>query len=285
MTKLQNNKHGLTLVELVVVLAIAGIIGAIAVATSFGPMESVQARACKSSRESIYNYYILAERVGSAKQFSNAMDYTDAALAGDRYVEKCPCGGTYSWDNAENPTNVVCSYDAQKEGKSNSWLDNYAKEKDDIFTLKVGESYTINGVTFTRISNTQVTTSTGETLDYTNYYNNTAMLKLLYAAYGYKWPTIEQGGKTFSLVPYTTIQGKELTTFIYATSNTTSASNPQGSWSGTYVYYPATQQWYKAVSGTNQSIICTTGTKQDVEDMFNDTSKWEKVDLDVTPTL
>ncbi|MEG2395076.1 MAG: type II secretion system protein, partial [Ruthenibacterium sp.] len=65
----------MTLIELVVVLAIAGIVGAIAVAVSFGSLAGVHARACQSSRDSIYTYWVMRQRMTG-----NVDDTLDSAI-------------------------------------------------------------------------------------------------------------------------------------------------------------------------------------------------------------
>lgn len=105
------SKRGFTLMEVIVVLAILAILGAIVVPTAIASTRGLEARQCQSSREAIYTYYVMQKKLtGSTKTLQECIAwYTDPAQAGDSYIEPCPCGGTYTADAEGAPTCVVCS--------------------------------------------------------------------------------------------------------------------------------------------------------------------------------
>ena len=104
-------RRGFTLMEVIVVLAVTAIVGAIAVPAAMASLKGLEARQCQGSREAIYTYYVMQKKLtGSTKTLEECIAfYTDATAAGDSFIEPCPSGGTYTADSDGTPTHVVCS--------------------------------------------------------------------------------------------------------------------------------------------------------------------------------
>lgn len=102
---------------------------------------------------------------------------------------------------------------------------------------------------------------------------------------GYRWPTMEQSGKTFSLIPYTAQKDGTATSLVYATSGAISGEERKnacwGGWSASYIYYD--NQWYKA-NGNNVGIAgLYNASPAELLAFLQDTAKFKPVDLDFVP--
>ncbi|MEG2652675.1 MAG: prepilin-type N-terminal cleavage/methylation domain-containing protein [Ruthenibacterium sp.] len=276
----RRTKRGLTLIELVVVLAVAGIVGAIAVAVSFGSLAGVHARACQSSRDSIYTYWVMHQRMTGNVDYTlaNAIDECLGGKNGADKIPGCPDAktgeaGYYTADGDK----ILCKY--HPDGKDTTWLDSYAELKEQLFHLQDNESVVIRGMEFTR-KNNKIYDSAGT--EYRR--DNTELMRILWTAYGGNWPKMTQDGQPYSLIPYTTPKG-EAATFVYATIRDTTQTNSfWGGWAASYVYDPYKKQWYQAANKTNNGIAgWTSMTKDAIQQQLEDAEKWVPVDLDFVP--
>lgn len=103
-----SRRRGLTLMELIVVLAVAAIVSAIAIPLAMNSVSGVRERKCQSSRDIIYTYYILDQKLnGGGRSLDYWIAYCQSDAAGDEHVDACPAGGTYT--AAADGGSVVCS--------------------------------------------------------------------------------------------------------------------------------------------------------------------------------
>lgn len=111
--KLASVKKGFTLVEIMIVVAIIGIIIAIAVPAFLRARENARGRACQENLSKIdgaKEQYAIEKKIGN----NEAVDMDDLANAdGTGYLKSvptCPAGGTYTEGNIG--TDPTCDYSA-----------------------------------------------------------------------------------------------------------------------------------------------------------------------------
>ena len=112
-----NNRKGFTLVELVVVIAILGVLAAIAVPKFTDQTKKAKERACESNRRSLEGALML--HYADQEKFPTLTD--DNKLTGEILkdygfdtIPACPSGGTY---NMDEDGKVTCTEHKQEEGE------------------------------------------------------------------------------------------------------------------------------------------------------------------------
>ncbi|MEG2165401.1 MAG: type II secretion system protein, partial [Ruthenibacterium sp.] len=68
----RKQKRGFTLIEVIVVLAITAIVGGIAVPLAYNSNNAVNARACQSSRDSLFTYFMMYRKLNGGTEDLNA---------------------------------------------------------------------------------------------------------------------------------------------------------------------------------------------------------------------
>ncbi len=99
---------GFTLIELVIVIAILGILASIVIARFDEPLRNAQKKACSTNRITIIRQYTIAEAQGNAEATS-LENYTKWYLTTyyNGATTLCPSGGTYTY--SEDPLDIICS--------------------------------------------------------------------------------------------------------------------------------------------------------------------------------
>ena len=114
-----DNQRGFTLVEIMVVVAIIGLLAAIAIPNLLNARKDVQATACQANLDKIkmaMETYLLKKRLSGDEEVS------DEALAQmfEEGIPKCPGGGTYEFSTYnEKP---VCSI------REHAWIESEEEE-------------------------------------------------------------------------------------------------------------------------------------------------------------
>lgn len=108
----KRNKRGFTLGELLIVVAIIGVLVAISIPIFKGRLDKAKETTCLANRRSLYSEVANGYLGGDYASLSDAFDelYTKEGTKNAKdYV--CPCGGTFTWqDNGDGTGKIICSY-------------------------------------------------------------------------------------------------------------------------------------------------------------------------------
>ncbi|MEG3074008.1 MAG: prepilin-type N-terminal cleavage/methylation domain-containing protein [Ruthenibacterium sp.] len=267
---LKNKKCGFTLIEVVIVLAITAVLAGIAIPLAFKSNSAIDARACQSSRDSLYTTFIMNQKLnGGTKDLVQYLaDYEDNLKKGkitkgsEDYVVPCPQGGEfYAEVPLEEQTAVQCTVHT---GKANEgWLFDYKEKARELMELRnqpIGTTITIDGRTYTNLDGESIQDNTTGKKYNMNASTNSNMVDMLYAAHGSQWPTLDMPkdapegldklDKPLALIPYA---GQDSTTsypIVFASPNTATYN---GGWMATLVYLPDEKQWYLCPGGATKT--------------------------------
>lgn len=118
-------KKGFTLVELVVVIAILGILAGIAIPRFMEATKESKKVTCLSNRKIIERSFLLAEANGD---YTNLTDFLEAIQTGETKANEyfksepvCPSGGTYSVSDKDH---VVCNIEYHQDDEDGTSSDN-----------------------------------------------------------------------------------------------------------------------------------------------------------------
>lgn len=105
---MNKKSKGFTLIELVIAIAILGILAGIVIARFDEPLTNAQKKACLVNRATIIRQYAIAEAKGDA-QASSLENYTKWYLKTyyNDVATLCPSGGTYTF--SEDTLDITCS--------------------------------------------------------------------------------------------------------------------------------------------------------------------------------
>jgi len=105
---MNSHSKGFTLIELVIVIAILGILASMAMALFGETLADTQKKACIANRMTILRQYTMAEARGDAEA-SSLENYVKWYLATyyNGATTLCPSGGTYTY--TQDPLDIICS--------------------------------------------------------------------------------------------------------------------------------------------------------------------------------
>lgn len=106
------NKKGFTLIELIVVIAILGILALFLVPSFLGYTKDAQKATCEANRHIIERSYTFY-KAKSAEEITLSK-YIDSKEGEEYKGSKCPAGGVYTYDDDK----VICSIHGEDEDKN-----------------------------------------------------------------------------------------------------------------------------------------------------------------------
>lgn len=287
--KYRQKQGGFTLVELIVVIAIIGILAALVVPSVTGYIERAQAATCQHNIQSAAQMLdqVVAQDMGSYTNDDLTPLLGDIIDNNGSYFSKpikCPSGGTYEYEahwapNGSLQCTITCSKHEGIEGSktvAKKLNDEMTERMNKIFELKNNPHRSdeenallreLTGTSFMGIKNDALRTKTLE-------------------MYDGQWPELEKEitdkslkwkGKTLYVQPYV-IENCPENFFVYANENTTidTAKDP---WKTNAIYNPDNNTWYERVSGDFR--LTSVKNEEDVaklKEELNDTTKWRAME-------
>ncbi|MEG2834373.1 MAG: hypothetical protein RR859_09470, partial [Ruthenibacterium sp.] len=183
-------------IEVIVVLAITAIVGGIAVPLAYNSHNAVNARACQSSRDSLFTYFMMNRKLNGDMEDLNVFleNHLKNTHKGDEdYVLPCPQGGKfYAEKDIELQTSVQCTVHTGKV--DNKWLFDYKEKARELMELRnqpIGTTITIDGRTYTNLDGESIQDNTTGKKYNMNASTNSNMVDMLYAAHGSHWPKLD----------------------------------------------------------------------------------------------
>ena len=87
-------KKGFTLAELLIVVAIIGVLVAFSIPIFVGSLERAREATCRANRRSLYGQVVTESMLSDKSYLALFNEYVVSA-------GKCPSGGTFSWEDNE----------------------------------------------------------------------------------------------------------------------------------------------------------------------------------------
>lgn len=259
-------KDGFTLIELIVVIAILGILALFLVPSFIGYAKDAKKAICDSNLVSINRaYQAKLTKLGESENedlLLKVLNNTDSEYFST--TPECPDDGNYlveryTTESKKDAYRVKCS--VHSETKSTIPV----QILDQINDLRENPSK------YEKYNN-------NEEIPLWKLNNNDAIRQILIEANGGKWPELTIAGKNEQLyvMPYADVKSStdrkaSGDVYIYASSN-------QGSnWSASYIYDKDEEAWYAAPPVKNSQIMIAYKSFKDVKEEMQ-TKNWVKLD-------
>ncbi len=228
MQKRISSKHGFTLMEMLIVVAVIAILIIVAIPVFSAQLEKTREGVCSANRRSLQGVVMSGALVDEEKPKA----YFEALSSGDIERYPCPASGSFSWVGAADAESgyVTCS----KHG-GNSIENQLYKDFREMYDgwKNAGKN------------------------------SNDAIRAALLKEYGSKWPQLVTGGKTLTISPYINLFNNDSSIVIFANGN--SATENASNWYSGYIYDPDEQRWYSGKSFSVNSFNNWQEVKQEMQ--------------------
>lgn len=260
--KHRQKQGGFTLIELIVVIAIIGILAALVVPSVTGYVQQAQAATCQRNIQSAAQMLdqVVAQDMGSYSEEGKLNNLLKDIMEnnGDYFSKpvKCPGGGIYTYNaywaaNGTLQCTITCSKHSGIEGSKTvgkkmddsmgEWINEIEKIKNDS-SLSTAEK--------NKLLEAFVSAANGHV-------SNDSIRAKFFEEYGDKWPELETEileksvnlkGKTLYVQPYAVMTGQDVEkVLIYAGDKALNSSS--GKWNASAIYNPDDNTWYERVDG------------------------------------
>lgn len=238
------NRKGFTLIELIVVIAILGILALFLVPSFMGYAKDAKQSVCESNMTSIqraYHFQMAKQEKDETEKFLNEVmnnEFDDFSTA-----PKCPSGGIYYIINTgeeagQSVFQVVCTEHSNVLGRIPTQILNQMKHfnqyvrdldiKSDEFK-KYYELYQESG------GDKDITAFKKNILN-----SNDELRKYIKYINGNKWPTLTVGDTDYYVQPYIDSYGSDSSGDIFVYASLYETSN----WNAKYIYDSNTGKWW-----------------------------------------
>lgn len=251
------NRKGFTLIELIVVIAILGILALFLVPSFMGYAKDAKQSVCESNMTSIqraYHFQMAKQEKDEERDFLDKVmnnEFDDFSTA-----PKCPSGGIYYIINTgeeagQSVFQVVCTEHSNVLGRIPTQILNQMKH----FAQNVREM-DVTSDEFKRYYKLYQESGGGKDMNYFKtevLKNNDRLRDYLKYINGGSWPTLQVDGQTLYVQPYIDSHRSDSSGDIIVYAST----NGNGNWNTNYIYDSNTGKWWTGktpISVANKSI-------------------------------
>lgn len=220
---------GFTMAELLIVVAIVGILVAIAIPLFTSQLEAAKEATCEANRRSVkaalLAEYIPSQQFDAQTSLATALKAVGSTETAGGGTSLCPDGGVYSCEGTpETGIVVTCSKHAEQETSGGGGTN---ESRSQAF-MQAWQDFLASGT----VTGWQAT-------------NNDKLRDAFFAAYGKdNLPTLTVGDTSLIVQPYYSSSGDS---WLFAKADTSNSS-----WSVKYVCDPTTGKWYQAYNQWNK---------------------------------
>ncbi|MEG1241671.1 MAG: prepilin-type N-terminal cleavage/methylation domain-containing protein, partial [Oscillospiraceae bacterium] len=237
---------GFTLTELIVVIAILGVLMAVAVPTYGAIVERARGNICKNNTASINYALSIRRQEQPIEDESITNDEAMLAVLSGFFPEglpKCPSGGSYGY-------NKNCTVYCKKHQSPTLTI-----PMDTLETMKdlIAEVAEAEKLTDKEKKEAALKELLGDAYD-GKWINNEKLRAAIYNKLGGTWPEIEIDGQKVFCQPIANNPTDSADVIIYANNKNKTDAN----WNAPYVFHPEENCWYKYIekdkNGNNKSL-------------------------------
>lgn len=248
--RFKRRNSGFTIAELLIVVAIIGVLVAIAIPIFTSSLENAKAGTCQANRRSMYAEVVTTAMDGKKTELEvfNSMNPADLGYT-------CPDNGTWAWNEATRSIDCI-AHPSETEDPNITTTKSYLEEWN-----KFVEEYS------------------SDPAHSTTKYNNDKMRAAFFEKYGGSVPKISFDGKDYDVQPFYQQGSKEA--WLFAKVGTGNG------WNANFVFDPTDGSWYRCLKADGKTPTNATIMFQDIKDLHSYTTgeksdqwgnKWEKVD-------